>query len=255
MIRLSDLLNEVRGDLFRASDQSKWPKGPFGKKGDFADYGGPFKKSKDWKYGPVGKHGLPIPKEEEDDAKETGYEKVDELELPKGKYVTPSTAELEDNKYILFDLIQNAYAPIGGHLKIKSPDDIMNTQLSYWKVADIDGDPDIDVTYFGKQTPIGIKHTGIGHDGDRSKIKNLLIQKTKELKKLGHFVEISGAAFDSFHTKGGVPIIDNEAKVRKVIQRDIKWHGVHPDGVKSGKGWYSRMIGGKSIIKTLAGTL
>ena len=80
MIRLADLLNEALEDLFRASDQSKWPKGPFGKKGDFADYGGPFKKSKDWKYGPVGKHGLPIPKEEADDAKETGYKKVDELD-------------------------------------------------------------------------------------------------------------------------------------------------------------------------------
>lgn len=80
MIRLADLLNEAREDLFRASDQSKWPKGPFGKKGDFADYGGPFKKSKDWKYGPVGRKGLPIPKEEEDDAKETGYKKVDEID-------------------------------------------------------------------------------------------------------------------------------------------------------------------------------
>lgn len=180
---------------------------------------------------------------------------LSELELPKGKYVAPSRDDLEDIKQVLFDLIQTAYAPIGGHLKIKSPDDILDTDLNYWKVADIDGDPEIDVTYFGRSTPIGVKHTGIGHDGDRSKIKNLLIQKTKELKLPGHYVELSGSAFDSFHKRGGVPTIDDEATVRKVLKKDIEWHGAHPKGVKPGDGWYTRKIGGTPVTKILVGNL
>jgi len=180
---------------------------------------------------------------------------LSELELPKGKYVAPSRDDLEDIKQVLFDLIQNAYAPIGGHLKIKSPDDITDPDLSYWKVADIDGDPEIDVTYFGKKTPLGVKHTGIGHDGTHAKIKNLLIQKTKELKLPGHYVELSGSAFDSFHKRGGVPTIDDEATVRKVLKKDIEWHGAHPKGAKPGDGWYTRKIGSTPVTKILVGNL
>jgi len=180
---------------------------------------------------------------------------LSELELPKGKYVAPSRDDLEDIKQVLFDLIQTAYAPIGGHLKINSPDDITNADLDYWKVADIDADPEIDVTYFGKKTPLGIKHTGIGHDGVKSHIKHVLIQKTKELKKPGHYVELSGAAFDSFYKRGGVPTIDDEVTVRKVLQKDIEWHGAHPKGAKPGEGWYTRIIGGKPVTKILVGNL
>ena len=40
-------------------------------------------------------------------------------DYPKNKYITPSSSELDINKEKLFDLIQTAYAPIGGHLKFK----------------------------------------------------------------------------------------------------------------------------------------
>ena len=77
-------------------------------------------------------------------------------------------------------------------------------------MADIDADPDIDVVYFGKKTPFGIKHTGIGHDGEKANIKKLLIKKSAELKRPGNYVEVSKGAFDSFVGKGNVPIIDDE---------------------------------------------
>jgi hypothetical protein len=178
-------------------------------------------------------------------------------DFPKNKYIEPTTTDKEELKQTLFDLIQTAYAPIGGHLKFKSPDDIKDPDLKYWKMADIDADPEIDVVYFGKKTPFGIKHTGIGHDGEKPNIKNLLIKKSAELKRSGNYVEVSKGAFDSFVKKGGVPIIDDEETVRKVLgdkrSKETTWHGEHPKGTYPGNGWYTRKIGGKQVIKTLIG--
>ena len=178
-------------------------------------------------------------------------------DFPKNKYIEPSNSEKDELKQTLFNLIQTAYAPIGGHLKFKSPDDIKDPDLKYWKMADIDADPEIDVVYFGKKTPFGIKHTGIGHDGEKPNIKNLLIKKSAELKRSGNYVEVSGGAFDSFVKKGGVPIIEDEETVRKVLgpkrSGEMIWHGKHPKGKSPGEGWYSRKIGGKEITKTMIG--
>ena len=182
-----------------------------------------------------------------------------ELDLPKGQYVEPSAADVDDMKQDLFNLIHNAYSNIGGHLKYKKPEDVKDPDLKFWRVADIDSDPEIDVVYFGKETPYGVKHTGVGHDGERSNIKNLLTKKSAELKKVGNYVEVSGAAYDSFVGKGGVPIIDDEEKVRKVLgdrrSKETTWHGEHPDGKHPGNGWYTRKIGGKPVTKVMIGNI
>ena len=178
-------------------------------------------------------------------------------DYPKNKYITPASSELDINKETLCNLIQTAYAPIGGHLKFKSPDDIKDPDLKFWRMADIDDDPDIDVVYFGKKTPFGVKHTGMGHDGEKANIKKLLIKKSAELKTPGNYVEVSKGAFDSFVGKGNVPIIDDEETVRKVLgdrrSKETTWHGKHPKGTYPGDGWYSRKIGGKQVIKTMIG--
>jgi len=178
-------------------------------------------------------------------------------DFPKNKYINPTDSEKDELKQTLFDLIQTAYASIGGHLKFKSPSDIKDPDLKYWRMADVDNDPEIDIVYFGKKTPFGVKHTGIGHDGDRPNIKKLLIKKTSELKTSGNYVELSGGAFDSFVGKGNVPIIDDEEMVRKILgpkkSAETEWHGIHPKGTKKGNGWYTRTIGGKPVTKTMAG--
>ena len=178
-------------------------------------------------------------------------------DYPKNKYIEPSSSELDINKEQLFNLIQTAYAPIGGHLKFKSPDDIKDPDLKFWKMADIDADPDIDVVYFGKKTPFGVKHTGMGHDGDKANVKKLLIKKSAELKTPGNYVEVSKGAFDSFVGKGNVPIIDDEETVRKVLgdrrSDQMTWYGKHPKGKKPGNGWYTRKIGGREVDKTMIG--
>ena len=182
-----------------------------------------------------------------------------EKEYPKGEYVqVTDKKELEDLQGQIYDLIQNAYASIGGHVKFKSPSDIMDPELTYWKVADVDEDPEIDVTTFGKNTKHGIKHTGIGHDGDKPNIKSLLKYKTDLLKTPGHYVEVSGGAFDSFVGYGGAPIIDDEETVRNVLgpgrSSETTWHGEHPtDPSKKGNGWYTRTLGGGEHTKTMVG--
>jgi len=177
-------------------------------------------------------------------------------DFPKGKYIPLDGEEKKKAQQDLFDLIDNAYSSIGGHVKFKQPSDIMDPEVQYWRAADIDDDPELDVVYFGKKTPFGIKHTGIGHDGERANIKNLLIRKSGELKSPGNYVEISGAAFDSFVGKANVPVIDDEDKVRAILKgKELEWHGKHPQGTKPGNGWYTRTIGGQKLTKTLAGNV
>ena len=177
-------------------------------------------------------------------------------DFPKGQYVPLDDKEKKQAQQDLFNLIDNAYASIGGHVKFKSPSDVMDPELEFWRAADLDDDPELDVVYFGKKTPFGVKHTGIGHDGERGNIKNLLIRKSGELKTPGNYVEVSGAAFDSFVNKGGVPTIDDEQTVRSILKgKELEWHGKHPKGTKPGNGWYTRTIGGQKLTKTLAGVV
>ena len=184
---------------------------------------------------------------------------LNEIDYPKGKYVqVTDPKELEDLQSQLFDLIQNAYASIGGHVKFKSPSDIMDPDLTYWKVADIDLDPEIDVATFGKNTKHGIKHTGIGHDGDRPNIKSLLKYRSNLLKSYGNYVEVSGPAYKAYIEIGGVPTVDDEETVMNILgpkrAAETTWHGAHPtDPSKKGNGWYTRTIGGKKLTKTIAG--
>lgn len=180
-----------------------------------------------------------------------------ELDLPKGKYVVPTSKDVDEYKEDLFKLIQTAYAPIGGHLKYRSPEDIKDPNLKYWRVADLDADPEIDVAYFGKQTPFGVKHTGMGHDGEKENIKNLLTKKTAELKSPGNYVEVSGAAYDSLVGYGKAPVVNDEEVVRAVLgpkrSAQTTWNGKHPKGSKPGDGWYTRTIGGKEVTKLMVG--
>ena len=177
-------------------------------------------------------------------------------DYPKGQYIPLGDEEKMKAKQDLFDLIYNAYKDIGGHVKFSDADDVLDHDLQFWRAADLDDDPELDVVYFGKVTPSGVKHTGIGHDGDRGNIKNLLIRKSAELKSPGNYVEVSGAAFDSYIGKAGVPIIDDEDKVRAILKgKELEWHGKHPQGTKPGNGWYTRTIGGQKLTKTMAGNV
>ena len=181
---------------------------------------------------------------------------LEDGKYPKGKYVEITDRdELEAVKDVLYKLISNAYASIGGNVKITNRDSILDPSIIYWKVADIDADPEIDVVAFGKETSYGTKHTGMGHDGVKSNIKNLLTQKTKELNMSGNYIEVSGPAHRAYVEVGGAPTVNDEETVRAILKgKELEWHGKHPDDPsKGGNGWYTRKIGGKKLTKIIAG--
>ncbi len=180
-----------------------------------------------------------------------------EKDYKKNKYydVTSST-EIDQLAQNLFDLVNNSYSKIGGHPDVKSPSDITSPDIDHWLVADTDNDPEIDVTAFSKKRAGGNKFSGLGHDGDRSNIKNLLTKLTSMLKTKGNYMEVSGDAFRTFVINGNVPTVDDENVVRKILKgKSITWHGKHPTNKDlPGNGWYSRNIEGLGqSLKTMIG--
>lgn len=157
----------------------------------------------------------------------------------------PLTAvELEDAKEILYKLIDNAYAPIGGHPNVNSPKDIGPEVGDLFAVIDVDADPDPDAVAVTKRRTGGTKHVAMGHDGG-SKAKSAAVNHTaSSLKKLGHYIEVSGKILDILKAKG-VDIVDDEETVKKALKgKEIVWHG---------DGSYDRVIGGAKHRKVLMG--
>jgi len=152
----------------------------------------------------------------------------------------------------LFDLIATAYAEIGGHAKIKSPDDIFSDpSWNYWEGLDIHGTQDFDMVMFGKKTKFGIKYSGVGHDGTKDAKRAYITTRGKELNKLGYYIEVSGKIADILISKYNVPVVSDKETVDKVIGKDVTWIG-KKEG-EPGNGWYSRKLGGASHDKILIG--
>ena len=154
----------------------------------------------------------------------------------------------------LFDLIQIAYSPLGGHLKVKTPDDVFkDPNWNFWEGVDIHGTDDFDIIMFGKKTKYGIKFAGVGHDGSKDAKRSYIGSRIKDLKKPGHYIEVSGKIAEIL-IKNDVPVVTDEAEIQKVVGKKIEFNGEHPnDSNALGKGWYSRKIGGGMHVKILVG--
>ena len=151
-----------------------------------------------------------------------------------------------------FDLISTAYAEIGGHVKIKTADDVFSDpDWNYWEGLDIHGSEDFDMVMFGKNTRFGIKYSGVGHDGSKDAKRAYIETRGKELKKLGFYIEVSGKIAEILINKYDVPVVTDQDEVEKVLGKNIKWLGKKA-GV-SGAGWYSRKLGGSMHDKILLG--
>lgn len=179
----------------------------------------------------------------------------DVFDPPRGKWIEidpkPHADELDTE---FFDLIKTAYAAIGGHAKIKGPGDVFSEpKWTYWRGIDLHGDEDFDVIVFGQKTPYGIKFAGVGHDGESDSKKEYLKAKTDELKLDGHYGEVSDK-LAKILISAGVPVIEDEETVVKVLGKPVQWNGEHPDDPSMpGKGWYTRDIGGQPHAKILVG--
>ena len=89
----------------------------------------------------------------------------------------------------LFNLISIAYASIGGHLKIQSPEDVFSDpDWNWWEGVDIHGSNDFDLLMFGSKTKFGIKFAGVGHDGSSQAKRKYIESRAEDLVKPGYYV-------------------------------------------------------------------
>jgi hypothetical protein len=169
-----------------------------------------------------------------------------EIETPFKKNVwRPLTpAELVKAKKLIFDLISHAYEPIGGHPNVNKPDDIGPEVGDMFAVIDVDQDPQPDAVAVTKRRAGGTKHVAMGHDGG-GKAKSAAVNHTAgQLKKQGHYIEVSGKILDILKAKG-VDIVDDEETIKRALKgKEIE---MHPDGS------YDRVIGGEKHRKVMMG--
>ena len=159
---------------------------------------------------------------------------------PKNNFLELGMSDVKDYVKDIFDLINNAYEKKGGNLEIKSPNDIIKSDITYWITNDIDSDPDIDVVLGGKTTQSGKKMTILGQDGSRE-AKKLGIEKLVNLMKTkGFYAEMD----QDLTQKMGLPYIKDEKIIRKVINKNLT---MNDDGS------YFREIGGEPHTKVLVG--
>ena len=161
----------------------------------------------------------------------------------KNKWLPLSSDELSKAEKELYDLIDNAYRPIGGHPNVTSPASIPSAADLY-TVIDLDDDPEDDAVIMSKNRAGGKKLVGMGHDGSKPARSAAVNFTADSLKQSGYYIEVSGKIFDILKAKG-VPIVDDEETVRSALKgKEIKWHG---------DGSYDRVIGSKKIRKIMMG--
>ncbi len=174
----------------------------------------------------------------------------------KGKWEKMDAKDLVKNPALadeFYQLMSEAYKDIGGHINLKNPKSFFNGKLKFIAI-DMDNDPYADALKVFKLKSAGLKSVGMGHDGS-SPAKKAVVKKTAELlKHAGHYGELSGAIAHIMLTRYGIPSVNDEDIVRKVLKKDIEWVGPHPSGkYPDNPGWYNRKIAGKSHMKILVG--
>ena len=161
--------------------------------------------------------------------------------FPKHKYIRLSSSELNTYKDNLYDLIFNAYKSKGGYSGMKDASDIASGDINVWFAADIDADPQLDVTIGGKQKSSGTKLVVMGQDGSPEAKRDAIQQMKRLLQKRGFYSEMDMDLAQKFNA----PIIEDESLIRSIIQKpDIKFVG---------DGTYTRKIDGIQRTKVLVG--
>ncbi len=168
---------------------------------------------------------------------------IKEISSPKNQWFPITKSELMDYEDDVFDLIQNAYAYIGGHANYKNPKDLSLSGEDF-EAIDVDNDPDIDAVSISKKRPYGNKLVATGHDGSKDAKRAVIKRRIDKLKSQGYYIEVSGKLQDILLSKGVAPITDEEL-VRNILKgKDIKWNG---------DGTYERILGGTSHTKMMLG--
>ena len=145
----------------------------------------------------------------------------------------------------IFDLINNAYAPIGGNPNYQSPSDVDGREGdANYLVIDFDDDPEFDAVVVDKTKSSGVKGAAMGHDGSKEARSLAVNFLAIMLKNKGHYIEVSGKIKDILIAKG-VPVVTDKETIQKVMKgKNIE---MNDDGT------YQRYLGGKKHTKTMMG--
>jgi len=160
---------------------------------------------------------------------------------PKQKYIQLSKQNAMKYADEISDMIASAYASKGGHLELKSANDLRNSELNFWVLNDLDKDPDPDLTIAGKKTPYGTKLSVVGQDGASDSRKAVIVKTIDLLKTKGFYAE-----FDiDMAEKMNLPFIKDESIVRTILSpKEISWND---------DGTYQRTIHGHEKTKVMVG--
>jgi len=177
----------------------------------------------------------------------------------KNTWVELSASDRLKLKHNMWDLVNNAYKVFPkGHPRVTNADDIhKDPEMTFWKASDHDDDPNADMVVFGRETPYGIKISGVGHDGDILSRKEVMRQCANLLRQQGFFIEASGAVSKILLQMYKCPTVDNAEEVEMILNKPIKkWLGT-AEG-QPGDGWYIRDVdyddsGGNYLTKILIG--
>lgn len=164
----------------------------------------------------------------------------EKIELPKNKYIELGARDAADHADAIIDLINTAYAHVGGNLEFRNAADIRNGDVSYWILKDIDDDPDPEIAIGGKDTPKGKKITVMSQDGSSPAKKDAILKMIELMKTRGFYAELDTDLAQKF----GLPPIRDEKKVRDVLKKDLEWHN---------DGSYTRTIGNDKHTKVMVG--
>ena len=181
----------------------------------------------------------------------------EEIKLPNRKFVKLPTNLLGQNNDItqnVFDMIDKTYRSIGGYPDFKKPSDLPDNHTD-WFVADVDKDPDADITTFGKAKAGNYKLTGAASDGSDAAKKFLINKVGKLMRTSGNYVEASDGLAHVLITRKKVPFVGDEESIQKLLPgKTFKFVGENPNGKYPGyDGWYERDIGGTKHLKIILG--
>ncbi len=169
----------------------------------------------------------------------------EERGFEKGSWEYLTNKEKSEFSDEIFDLINNAYAPIGGNPNYQSPSDVDGSEGdANYLVIDFDDDPEFDAVVVDKTKQSGTKLASLGHDNSKQ-AKSLSVNFLSiMLKRPGHYIEVSGKLKDILVAKG-VPVVTDKETIQQVMKgKDIE---MNDDGT------YQRYLGNELHTKTMMG--
>ena len=181
----------------------------------------------------------------------------EEIDLPNRKFVKIPTNLLGQNNDItkdIFGMIDKTYRNIGGYPDFKKSTDLPDNHTD-WFAADVDKDPDADITTFGKAKAGNFKLTGAASDGSEPAKAFLINKLGKLMNTSGNYAEASDALAHVLITRKQVPFVGDEESIQKLLPgKSFTFLGKHPTGKYPGyDGWYERDIAGKKLLKIILG--